>query len=291
MIDLGDVTVGRVEESYGTAVPAGLMVPSFDAELVAELGPNAMSQLLVPGTDQIVLSMHTWLIRTPQKTILVDTCNGNHKKRTAPLAGMLQTDWLEQLLAAGITPDEVDAVVCTHLHADHVGWNTTLVGGQWVPTFPNARYYINATEFRFWDPTTGGPGDEDFNGMVFEDSVKPVFDRDLVELWEGEGCDVDDYLRLQLCPGHTPGHSIGWLTGSGGSAVFSGDSMHSALQAYQPDWNSAFCSDGPVSAASRRLILESAVERGAMLLPAHFAAPHAFTVQTRGDAFALSEVR
>lgn len=290
MIDLGDVTVTRIEESYGTEVPAGLLVPSFDAGQLAGLGADTLARLLVPGTDRIVLSMHTWLIRTPQKTVLVDTCNGNHKKRTPPNIGMLQTDWLEHLLATGVTPDDVDAVVCTHLHADHVGWNTSLVDGQWVPTFPNARYYINATEFRFWDPTTGGPGDQDFNGLVFDDSVKPVFDRGLVQLWEGDACEVDDHLRLQLCPGHTPGHSIGWLTGSGGSAVFSGDSMHTALQAYRPDWNSAFCADGPRSAASRRSILEAAVERGALLLPAHFAAPHAFRVQVRGDDFALSEV-
>lgn len=288
-IDLGDVTVARIEESDGTAVPAGLLVPSFDAGHLADLGPETLARLLVGGTDQIVLSMHTWLIRTPQKTILVDTCNGNHKKRNPPNIGMLQTDWLEHLLAAGITPDDVDAVVCTHLHADHVGWNTTLVDGQWVPTFPNARYFINAIEYRFWDPTVAGPGDEEFNGLVFEDSVKPMFDRGMVELWDGEGYEVDDHLRLELCPGHTPGHSIGWLRGSRGSAVFSGDSMHTALQAYRPDWNSAFCLDGPTSAGGRRRILETAVERGAILLPAHFAAPHAFTVQVRGDDFALSD--
>lgn len=270
------------------AVPAGLLIPAFDAEGLADLGPDTMAQLLVPESDSILLSMHTWAVRTPQKTILVDTCNGNHKQRNPPNIGMLDTDWLQQLLAAGITPDEVDAVVCTHLHADHVGWNTTLVDGQWVPTFPNARYYINRREYEFWRPATEQESATGFNGFVFEDSVKPVFDRDMVELWDGEGVDVDDHLRLELCPGHTPGHSIGWLSGSRGSAVFSGDSMHSALQVYRPDWNSAFCADSQLSAASRRSLLEAAVERDAVLMPAHFAAPHAFGVATRGDDFALT---
>lgn len=289
VVDLGDVTVSRIEESYGTAVPAAALVPSFDADSLAELGRDAVARLLVPETDQILLSMHTWVIRTPQKTILVDTCNGNHKVRTPPLVGMLDTAWLERLVATGITPDDVDAVVCTHLHADHVGWNTTLVEGEWIPTFPNARYYLNKIEYEFWNPSESGPSDPGFNANVFEDSVKPVFDRGLVQLWDGEGFDVDDHLHMELSPGHTPGHSVGWLTGSRGSAVFSGDAMHSALQAYRPDWSSAFCADAEMSAASRRRVLESAVERDAVLLPAHFAAPHAFKVHTRGEDFALAD--
>lgn len=290
VIDLGDVTVARIEESYGIAVPAGLVVPAFDAESLAELGPETVAQLLVPESDHILLSMHTWAVRTPQTTILVDTCNGNHKQRTPPNIGMLDTDWLQLLLAAGITPDEVDAVVCTHLHADHVGWNTMLVDGQWVPTFPNARYFINRSEYEFWNPAEPGPSDPGFNANVFEDSVKPVFDRGQVRLWDGDGDGVDDHLHLELNPGHTPGHSVGWLTGSRGRALFSGDAMHTALQAYRPDWSSAYCADADRSAASRRSILEAAVERHAMLLPAHFAAPHAFTVSARGDGFALTAV-
>lgn len=281
MVDLGDVTVSRVEESYGAAAPASLLVPSFDAGIRDEFGPETIARFVVPETDYLLLSMHTWVIRTPQKTILVDTCNGNHKRRNPPNIGMLDTDWLERLAAGGVRPDEVDAVVCTHLHADHVGWNTTLVDGEWVPTFPNARYYFNRTEYEFWS------ADHPFNGFVFDDSVKPVFDRDLAELWDGDGCDVDDHLHLEPNPGHTPGHSVGWLTGSRGTGLFSGDSMHTALQVYRADWSSAFCVDPAQSAASRRAILEQAVERDAVLLPAHFAAPHAFKVETLGDGFAV----
>ena len=213
LVDLGDVTVSRVQESYGPAAPASLLVPSYDPAMRAEFGADTIAKFVVPETDYLLLSMHTWVIRTPQKTILVDTCNGNHKRRNPPNIGMLDTDWLDQLIAAGVTPDEVDAVVCTHLHADHVGWNTTLLDGEWVPTFPNARYYFNKTEYEFWS------AEHPFNGFVFDDSVKPVFDRGLAELWDGDGCDVDDYLRLAAEPRTHPrpqrrlADRVAWLWG------------------------------------------------------------------------------
>ena len=287
VVDLGDVTISRLEESYGPAAPASVIMPSFDATVREEFGPDTIAQFVVPETDEALLSVHTWVIRTPQKTILVDTCNGNHKQRNVSGIAMLDTDWLQRLVAGGVRPEEVDAVVCTHLHLDHVGWNTTLVDGQWVPTFPNARYYINRCEYEFWNPSSTEQAGMEFNGFVFDDSVKPVFDRGLVELWDGDGCDVDDHLRLELRPGHTPGHSVGWLTGTGGTGLFSGDAMHSALQVYRADWNSGFCADGKQAAATRRSILAAAVERDAVLMPAHFSAPHAFKVKTRGEGFAV----
>ena len=100
---------------------------------------------------------------------------------------MLNTDWLERLVASGIQPDEVDAVVCTHIHLDHVGWNTNLVNGEWLPTFPNATYYMNKTEYEFWNPSETDQTGLEFNANVFDDSILPVFDRGLVELWDGDG--------------------------------------------------------------------------------------------------------
>ena len=287
VVDLGDVTVSRLQESYGPATPASVIMPSFDPGVREEFGPDTIAQFVVPETDEALLSVHTWVIRTPQKTILVDICNGNHKQRNVAGTAMLDTDWLERLVAGGVNPEEVDAVVCTHLHLDRVGWNTNLVDGEWVPTFPNARYYINRCEYEFWNPAATEQAGMQFNGFVFDDSVKPVFDRGLVKLWEGDGCDVDDHLHLELRPDHTPGHSVGWLTGAGGTGLFSGDAMHSAVQVYRADWNSGFCLDAEQAAATRRSILEAAVERDAVLMPAHFSAPHAFKVKTRGDGFAV----
>ena len=202
---------------------------------------------------------------------------------------MLDTDWLERLVASGVQPDEVDAVVCTHIHLDHVGWNTSLVDGEWVPTFPNATYYVNKTEYDFWNPSVTDQTGLEFNAYVFDDSMLPVFDRGLIELWDGDGCQVDDSLRLELKAGHTPGHAIGWLESNGERGLLSGDSMHSPVQAYQPAWNSGFCLDADGAVAARRSILEAAVEHNAVLLPAHFSAPHAFHVQADGDGFSLTD--
>jgi glyoxylase-like metal-dependent hydrolase (beta-lactamase superfamily II) len=236
-----------------------------------------------------LLSVHTWVVRTPQRTILVDTCNGNHKERAMEDMSMLDTDWLERLIASGVRPDDVDAVVCTHIHLDHVGWNTSLVNREWVPTFPNAKYFVNQTEYEFWNPSVTDQTGLEFNANVFDDSMLPVFDRGLVELWDGDGCQVDDSLRLELKPGHTPGHCIGWLESKGQVGLLSGDSMHSAVQVYRPDWNSGFCLDADGAVAARRSVLEAAVERNAVLMPAHFSAPHAFHVQETKAGFSVTD--
>ena len=156
-----------------------------------------------------------------------------------------------------------------------------------MPTFPNAKYFVNKTEFDFWNPEQTDQTGLEFNGNVFDDSVKPVFDRDLVEMWDGDGCEVDDCLHLELAAGHTPGHSVGWIRSGGDHALLSGDSMHSAVQVYRPDWNSGFCLAGDQAAVTRRALLEQCIERDAVLLPAHFSAPHAFRVVERNGGFAV----
>ena len=286
-INIGDVSVARIEESYGPSFLADMLMPSWDASVRDDHGPDTIAQFVEPKTDLALMSIHTWVVRTPQSTILVDTCNGNHKERSMEEMAMLNTDWLERLVASGIQPDEVDAVVCTHIHLDHVGWNTNLVNGEWLPTFPNATYYMNKTEYEFWNLSETDQTGLEFNANVFDDSILPVFDRGLVELWDGDGCQVDDSLRLELKPGHTPGHAIGWLESKGERGLLSGDSMHSPVQVYRPEWNSGFCLDAEGSVASRRSVLEAAVEANAVLLPAHFSAPHAFHVQEKGSGFAV----
>jgi glyoxylase-like metal-dependent hydrolase (beta-lactamase superfamily II) len=284
---VGDVAVTRMEEMYGPAFPADVLMPSWNPTVIDDHGPDTIARFVEPESNMALVSVHSWVLRTPQKTILVDTCNGNHKQRAMEGFGNLETDWLDRLVASGVEPDEVDAVVCTHLHLDHVGWNTRLEDGEWVPTFPNARYYVNKTEFEFWNPRVTDQTGMEFNAFVFDDSVQPVFDRDMVELWEGDDCTVDDFLRLEVAPGHTPGHCVGWVESKGERALLSGDSMHSPVQVYEPTWNSGFCLDGERAASTRRSLLEAAVEHDAVLMPAHFSAPHAFRVEHRGDSFAV----
>lgn len=293
VLHIGEVLVQRVEEMYGPGARADALFPSWDPSLRDDIGPDAVARFVQPETDLLLRSGHTWLVRTPQRTILVDTCIGNHKHRSTDAGSMLDTNWLANLAAAGVHPNAVDAVVCTHLHLDHIGWNTHLVDGRWVPTFPNATYYVNATEYDFWNPAAAvedrGDWEAQANLNAFEDSMLPVFDHDLIEFWHGDGYQVDDSLRLELKPGHTPGHCVGWIESGGQRGLLSGDIMHNAVQAYRPEWNSAFCHDAEAAIATRRWALETAVELNAVLLPAHFSAPHAFHVAATGNGFSVTD--
>ena len=178
---------------------------------------------------------------------------------------------------------DVDYVICTHLHLDHVGWNTSLVDGQWVPTFPSATHLFNKSEFDFWNPDTNPahPG-LDYNAGVFDDSVRPMFDRGLAQLWDGD-LDVDEVFHLDMATGHTAGHHVCWLESKGERALFAGDAMHSPMQVFEPTWNSGFCAKVDEAIATRRRLLEICAERNALLCPAHFAAPHAFRVVAKGN--------
>lgn len=283
---VGDAQITRVEESYGPGFRASMLLPSFDLDAVDDHGPDVFGQFMQLDTQAALLSVHTWVVRTPRSVILVDTCTGNHKHRPGmPGMHMLDTPYLQRLTAAGVAPEEVDFVVSTHLHIDHVGFNTILRDGRWVPTFPNATYLMNATEFEFWKPTNPSSAALEFNAGVFEDSVAPCFDAGQVRLWRGTH-DLDEVVHLFETPGHTPGNAAAWLHSKDRWALFSGDNMHSPMQVFEPSWNSAFDLDGAQAERSRRGLLEACAERDALLLAAHFSAPHVFKVVRRGNGLA-----
>ena len=282
---VGDVQITRVEESYGPGFRASMLMPKFNLDAVENHGPDVFGQFMHLETQAALLSVHTWLVRTPRSVILVDTCTGNHKHRpNMPGMHMLDTPYVERLAAAGVAPEDVDFVVSTHLHIDHVGFNTTLRDGRWVPTFPNATYLMNATEFDFWNPATPGTAPE-FNAGVFEDSVAPCFDAEQVRLWRGTH-DLDETFHLFETPGHTPGNAAAWLHSKDQWGLFSGDNMHSPMQVFEPSWSSAFDLDGAQAEQTRRAILEACAERDALLLPAHFSAPHVYKVVSRRNGLA-----
>jgi glyoxylase-like metal-dependent hydrolase (beta-lactamase superfamily II) len=286
-LKVGDVTIARIEEDYGPKFPVDMMIPSFTTDAVDKHGSDTFAQFMDHDTQLVLVSVHTWLVQTPRSTILIDTCNGNYKQRPGmPDMGNLETPWLDRLAAAGVKPEDVDYVICTHLHLDHVGWNTSLVNGQWVPTFPNAKYVFNRTEFEFWRPDNPASAPLEFNAGVFDDSVLPIFDRGLAELWDGDH-EIDEVFHLETAPGHTPGNAVAWLESRGERVLFSGDTMHSAIQVYEPGWSSGFCVNGQESAATRRRLLDAAADKNAVLCPAHFSAPHAFRVVPRRDGFGV----
>lgn len=265
------------------------MLPGLDLALLEQhrhwLEPDHRD----PVTGLLMISLHSWLLRIEDRTVLIDACVGNDKERLRPETAEFhrqRTPYLERLRAAGVAPEDIDFVLCTHLHVDHVGWNTRLENGRWVPTFPNARYLFSRREYEHWRPENrthiaGHPNDG-----VFEDSVLPVVEAGLVDLIDGQHVPLAG-LEIEPAPGHTPGHVMVALQSGGQHALFTGDLMHHVLQVYAPQVSSAFCEDPAAAATMRQEVLARCCDRDVLLLPAHFGAPHAGRVVSRRGGFAF----
>jgi len=287
-ITLGDVTVTRIKEYFGSVElsPAEFFPESPDAAWDQNrdwLAPDFWD----PETNECIAAIQTWLLRSEGRTILVDTGVGNHKDRPyASVWSRLDTRFLENLAAAGVQPGDVDLVINTHLHTDHVGWNTRLDGRTWVPTFPNATYLMPQRDFDFWNPLNDRPHRGRGNQNVFEDSVLPVHQAGLTHLWD-DTYRIDEHLRLDLAPGHTPGSSVLTLESGGDRALFVGDLVHTALQLVEPQTNSCFCEDPVKARDTRHELLGRAAEDNALVFPAHLGGHGAAEILRDGSKFAI----
>lgn len=277
-INLGAAVIHRVEEWSGRFLtPQTLFTGFTDADYAASKDIVA-GPYLDADTDAIVARLQTWIVEIDGLRVLIDTGAGNDKERPGiAVFGNLRTPFLERLAAAGFLPEDIDLVVCTHLHVDHVGWNTRLEAGDWIPTFPNARYVFPQPDAEYWDPRNldrfPNKIGEAVNAGFFEDSVRPILDRGLADLVSGVA-EIAPGVRLEPAPGHTPGSQTITVTSRGERAVFVGDVMHHPLQIMNPHWNSIFCEDGVRARESRRRVLERVVAEEAILIPAHFAGEH-----------------
>jgi glyoxylase-like metal-dependent hydrolase (beta-lactamase superfamily II) len=199
---------------------------------------------------------------------------------------MLDTRYCQRLAELGVTPNDVHYVLCTHLHVDHVGWNTRLHNGRWVPTFPNARYVLSRTEYEAAKRAALNPASPPLSRQVFEDSIHPVVEA-------GKACLVDgvhellDHLTLRPAPGHSPGHFRIELRSQGAVGVFAGDILHSPIQVPLWEWSTRVCWDKRMAAASRRELLEFCASENALLMPGHFQAPHVGRIKRAGGTFAI----
>lgn len=286
---IGGTRVRRIEEWQGDFLPPSAFFVGFDATDFERVAGPLAPDYYRRETDCLYAFLQSWLLEVDGLRVLFDTGAGNHKDRPGiPIFGNLATPFLERFAATGIDPEQVDVVVCSHLHIDHVGWNTRLAGGHWVPTFPNARYLFSEIDRHYWDPGGLGPrpteGGATVNTGVFEDSVQPLIDAGQVELIADGYC-LSDSVSFQLMPGHTPGHLAMHVRSQGEEAIFVGDVLHHPLQVHFPDWNSPFCEDQPQARATRRRILAEAADRDALLVPAHFGGAHCCRVRRDGDAF------
>jgi glyoxylase-like metal-dependent hydrolase (beta-lactamase superfamily II) len=286
-----------LELEAGLVAVAGLCYRWDPAQVEAEaewLYPRHVD----PVTGMARLSHHSWLLRTGDLTLLVDPCIGNSKPRPFPpneYYHMLDTPWLDRLATAGAHPDEIDLVVCTHLHPDHCGWNTQLVDGRWTPTFPNARYVLSAPEVSFWERFAREPDrfpEFAYNRGVLEDSVAPVLEAGLVELLD-DGDSPAPGVTVMATPGHTAGHWSVCYADRLDGVCFSGDTLHSPVHVLHPEW-SLFPGPGSnydhqAAAVSRRAVLDHCATTGHVLAPAHFQAPHACRVAPSAEGrFLLS---
>jgi glyoxylase-like metal-dependent hydrolase (beta-lactamase superfamily II) len=284
-LHFGDVTVDRLVELEAPGFHPAYFLPDSDPDSIALEADWLMPHFIDEASGRMVQSVHTFVVRTGRHTVLVDTCIGNHKERpsTPPWSG-LETPWLENLKAMGVAPEEVDYVMCTHLHVDHIGWNTRLEDGRWVPTFPNAKYLFDKTEYEHWEAhqveaADGSAGSADGS---FADSVLPVMEAGQATLINSDYA-IEDCFTLDPTPGHSPGHVCLNLEAGGRKAVFSGDLMHHPVQVARPEWNSRFCWDLDMSRATRQRFVERYADTDAQILAAHFANPTAGRIVANGD--------
>ncbi len=235
--------------------------------------------------SRMTFSVHSFVIEVDGQTILIDTCDGNHKDRLVPAVHQLDTDYLGNLRRAGFAPEDIDLVMCTHLHFDHVGWNTRLENGKWVPTFANARYLFGRKDYEYFQHAPPG---EEAHHASFADSIVPVMEA-------GKGIIVDenhvahreigDGVWLEPAFGHSPGCCTIHGRADAGEAIFWGDVIHHPVQLIRPDLAFAFDADPAAASATRQRVMQRAAEEQLLCFPAHFRGSSAGRVQTNGDAY------
>ena len=275
-IALGEVTIDSIVEIDRSSFPTPSMLPESTAEGVARHFSWLKPHFFDERTGDIGSRVQTFIVKTPEHLVLIDTCVGNDKLREeVPAWHRRGGTWLADLAAAGVTPQQVDLVICTHLHVDHVGWNTRLVDGRWTPTFPNATYVFAGEEWDYWRHE---------RDACIADSVLPVVAAGRARLVEGDHV-IDRWLRFEPTPGHTPGHVCVRLTTSAGEAVFSGDLMHRVVQVAESQWSSRFCWDGKRAAETRRAFIERHADTDTVILAAHFPCPGRIVRADEGHRF------
>ena len=277
---VGDVTITKIVEMESVG-GSRFILPQASREAVSHL--DWMKPHFMSDDGRLKMSVHALVVQTPTRRIIVDTCIGNDKQgRFVPGWNNLQGPFLQDLQQAGHVREDIDTVLCTHLHVDHVGWNTMLVDGQWQPTFPNARYLMGRTEFEYWRERS----DHHEQSAVFGDSVKPVFDAGLVDLVDTSHR-VCNEVRLVPTIGHTPGHVSVEISSKGQQALITGDFIHHPCQMAYPAWASAADTDQEQSTHTRWDVFGRLAGTPTLVIGTHFAGATAGRIVRDGDAFRL----
>ena len=284
----GPFHVQRIVEFEGPALAPDNLFPTATPDQLHASQAYRDPKLFDQATNLLIMSFHSIVVRTSQQTILVDTCIGNDKPRPRNEHWhQRRGPYLADLASAGVQPEEVDIVMCTHLHADHVGWNTRLANGRWLPTFPNARYLFAQSEVQHWQSVLEGSLADEVNHGSWADSVAPIMEAGLAVMVD-EHHEVTAGMTLMPAPGHTPGNVIVRLEEHGERAYVTGDVIHHPIQVEHPDWSSRFCWDAELSAVTRTKALNLVADEDAWLLPAHFPTPTAAKIQRTRAGFQIA---
>lgn len=286
-ITLGRMRVHKVHE-MDSPVPLLSQLPGTTADDLKRLltwydQPDEITS--VPETSLMTFSVHSWVIEIDGRTIMIDTCDGNHKNRSLDAVHQLDTDYLGNPRRAGFAPEDIDMVMCTHLHFDHVGWNTRLENGKWVPTFPNARYVFTRRDYDYFK--TNPPG-EPLSWEAFCDSIVPVMEAGQGELVEADFVahrEIGDGIWLEPAFGHSPGCCTIHAKADGQPALFWGDVVHHPVQLIRHDLPFAFDADAATARGVRKATLERAADDDLLCFPAHFRRSSAGRVKRDGEAF------
>jgi glyoxylase-like metal-dependent hydrolase (beta-lactamase superfamily II) len=275
---IGEVTVTKIVELEATG-GSRFILPDATREAVRPIG--WLHPHFADAEGRLKMSIHALVVETATRRLVVDTCIGNDKQnRAVPGWNGLNTNFLADLAAAGYPRESIDTVLCTHLHVDHVGWNTMLVDGRWVPTFPRARYLMGRTEFEHWRGARESQA-------IFSDSVQPVFDAGLVDLVATDHR-LDAELSLVPTVGHTPGHVSLRISSRGEEALITGDFIHHPCQMARLDWSSAADTDPVQAQRTRREVFARLADTPTLVIGTHFAGVTAGRIVRDGDAFRLA---
>ena len=284
---IGDIAIDRIVDLQHIPFAADLIYPDATPDILEELASRLDKVHFGERNTELCLSFHSYLVRTASQIILVDLCCGNNKNRpTRPHWHQRSGPFLENLASAGVTPEDVDIVMCTHLHADHVGWNTRLENNNWVPTFPNARYLFAEKEFKYWQALHDADPPEPVMYGSFEDSVLPVISSGQAEFVTGDH-KIANGIYLEPAYGHTPGNVLIHAENNNKHAILCGDTIHHPVQLIHPEWSTNFCTDQSESRSTRQALLSDCAGSGSILLPAHFHSPEYGTIEKDGIGYRL----
>lgn len=280
----GDVRIDRVVEQQAPLFDPLTFFPGLTPEILEESKAWLPPDALDPATGKVVLCVQSYIVRTPHHTILVDSCVGNDKDRPAhPFWNQMKgTQYMTALAALGLGVEDIDVVLCTHLHVDHVGWNTQLLDGRWVPTFPNARYVFSKEELAFWTAESRGAPPP-----WIVDSVLPIVAANRAELVATDHV-LSEHVRLEPTPGHTANHFAVQVGRGRTEAVLTGDLIHSPIQMRHPEISMRADADPVQAAVTRRRFLECYCDAPVLVCTAHFPLPSTGRVTRAGGGFALT---